>query len=49
MALHSKTWQQQRAPRVAGASGLEKVGWEWGAWASSDSRKGLVRMHMHEG
>ena len=49
MALRSKTWQQQSVPGVAGAPGLEKVEWEWGAWFSSDSRKSLVRMHMHEG
>lgn len=49
MALRSKTWQQQSLPGVAGAPGLEKVEWEWGAWFSSDSRKSLVRMHMHEG
>lgn len=36
-------------PRVAGAPGLEKVEWEWGAWFSSNSRKSLVRMHMYEG
>lgn len=28
---------------------MEKVEWEWGAWLNSDSRKSLVRMHMHEG
>lgn len=28
---------------------MEKVQREWGSWLSSDSRKSLVRMHMHEG
>lgn len=47
MALPSKTWQQQSVPRVAGASGLEKVEWESGA-GSSDSMNSYVRIYMHE-
>lgn len=49
MALPSKTWQRQPVPRVAGASGLQKVGCEWGDLGSSDNRNSYVRMYMHEG
>jgi hypothetical protein len=36
-------------PRVAGASGLEKVVWEWGGLGRTDSMNSYVTMYMHEG
>lgn len=47
--ITGKTWQQQSVPRVAGASGLQKVGWEWGDLGSCDRRNSYVRLCMHEG